>query len=132
MKTAFSIWQKRIAPVFDTARQIRLVVSSGPQVKAETFAEMPDDDGPEKVSWLVSQKVDTLVCGAISRLLQERLTLQGIKVFPFVAGNLEQVMGAYFEGKLSERDFAMPGCCGRRRMRCGCGHGRMGRRRADS
>ena len=123
MKTAFSVWNQRIAPVFDTSRQIHLVESDGARIKAEKAHAIFGEDVPQMVAWLAEQKVSTLVCGAVSRPLQEQLAAVGIKVIPFVAGDLHQVIQASFDGSLNGAAFTMPGCCGRRRGRGGAGRG---------
>ena len=114
MKTAFSVWDQRIAPVFDTARQIHLVESDGTRITAEKAHAISGENVPQMVTWLAEQGVTTLVCGAVSRPLQERLAAAGIKIVPFVAGELRQVIQASFDGSLSGSAFTMPGCCGRR------------------
>jgi predicted Fe-Mo cluster-binding NifX family protein len=124
MKTAFSVWEQRIAPVFDTARQVHLVESAGGRVKAETNHAFSGDDLSGKVVWLTEKGVGTLVCGAVSRTVQEQLTAGGIKVVPFVAGDLREVIRAWQDGTLHGSAFTMPGCCGRRRMRRQHGGGR--------
>ena len=118
MKTALSIWDHRIAPVFDTARQLHLVESDGERVEKESAHTLSGDELPQKVAWLAEQGVETLVCGAVSRLFQEQLEAAGIKVIPFVAGGLRQVMQAYLSGTLKRATFMMPGCCGRRHRSC--------------
>ncbi len=124
MKTAFSVWEQRIAPVFDTARQIHLVESDGTRITAEKAHAISGEDVTQKVAWLAEQGVATLVCGAVSRIVQEHLTAGGIKVVPFVAGDLREAIQASFDGSLNGAAFAMPGCCGRRRMRRQRGGGR--------
>jgi predicted Fe-Mo cluster-binding NifX family protein len=117
MKTAFSVWEQRIAPVFDTARQIHLVESDGTRITAEKAHAISGEDLPQKVAWLSGQGVGMLVCGAVSRPLQERLAAVGITVVAFVAGDLRQVIQASFDGSLKGAAFRMPGCCGQRRTR---------------
>ncbi len=117
MKTAFSVWEQRIAPVFDTSRQIHLVESEGTRIVSEKVFAISGEDVPRMVAWLSEQGVGTLVCGAVSRPLQERLAAIGIKVFAFVAGDLRQVIPASFDGSLNGAAFTMPGCCGLRRTR---------------
>ena len=114
MKTAFSVWDQRIAPVFDTAPQVQLVESEGARIRAEKTHLIPGDAASQKVAWLTEKGVETLVCGAVSRPLQERLAAAGIKIVPFVAGELRQVIQASFDGSLRGSAFTMPGCCGRR------------------
>jgi predicted Fe-Mo cluster-binding NifX family protein len=114
MKTAFAYWEKRIAPVFDTARQLHVVEAEAGQIVAETEEILADNLPVQKAITLTELGVGTLVCGAISRPLREMVAAYGIKVVSFVAGDLNDVIQAWLMGKLKRNDtFAMPGCCGR-------------------
>ena len=113
MKAAFAYWDKRIAPVFDTARQIHLVEAESGRILVEAPETLPDDLPVQKVLRLTELRVGTLVCGAISRPLHELVSAYGIRVIPFVAGDLRQVIQAWLQGRLTGDTFAMPGCRGR-------------------
>jgi predicted Fe-Mo cluster-binding NifX family protein len=63
---------------------------------------------------LVELGVGTLVCGAISRPLHDMVASQGIRVVPFVTGDLDKVVQAWLNGELARDAFCMPGCCRRR------------------
>lgn len=134
MKTAISTYDKRVAPVFDTAREICLIDDTEENGPVRTFCRFEDDDLYAKVQWLANQGIETLICGAISRPLQMALTEAGIRVVSFVCGDLDEVVKAFPTGQLNTSVFAMPGCCGRRRGfgagrgRQGMGHGRGGMR----
>jgi len=115
-KAAFAYWDNRIAPVFDSARQLYLVeLNDSGQITAEARETLPDDQPVQKVLRLAELAVDTLVCGAISRSLQEILCAYGIRLVPFVAGELPEVIQAWRSDDLHGEAFAMPGCRGRRR-----------------
>jgi len=125
MKAAFATWNNRIAPVFDVTREVRVVESrSGKPVGVTTEAQL---DGPPlaRALCLAELGVGTLVCGAISRPLWDLVANQGIRVIPFVAGDVESVVQAWLNGELVGDAFAMPGCCRRRRHRF---HGMRGHR----
>jgi len=117
MKTAFAYWENRIAPVFDTARQIRVVETESGQIVGETQEMMPEDLPLPKALRLVELGIGTLVCGAISKPVSGLVTAYGIKVIPFVTGDLREVIQAWFNGNLEYNAYAMPGCCGHRRRR---------------
>ncbi|GAB6095027.1 hypothetical protein JCM14469_12790 [Desulfatiferula olefinivorans] len=120
MKTAFAYWDNRIAPVFDTARQIHIVESEGRRVVRESHSPLPDESPWAKVGKLAELGVDTLVCGAISRSLAELVEANGIAIVSFVTGSLDAVIGASLRGGLRRKMFAMPGCPDRgRRTRGG-------------
>jgi predicted Fe-Mo cluster-binding NifX family protein len=123
MKTAFAVWNNRIAPVFDTARQIHVVEAESGQIDREMQEPLPDELPVQKALRLAELGVGTLVCGAISKPLHEIVAAYGIQLIPFVAGDLREVIQAWLSGNLERDTFAMPGCCGRgrRRRRGMCG-----------
>jgi len=128
MKTAFSSWNSRIAPVFDVARQIFIVESREGRIVTKSETEIPVDDLAGKARRLAGLGVNTLVCGAISYAMRELVVSYGIELVPFVAGNLREVIDAWIEGKIHDGHFAMPGCCPEGRRRRGRGPGmRAGR-----
>ena len=61
--------------------------------------------------------VDVLVCGAISWSLEALLNSNGIRVIPFVCGDVADVVQAFRDDTLKDEQYAMPGCC--RKRRCG-------------
>lgn len=113
MKTAFSCWDNRIAPVFDTARQIHIVMTEWGKIVAETEEIVPGDLPVQKALRLVDLGIATLVCGAISRPMHGLISAYGIQVIPFVAGDLREVIRGWLSGNLNRGIFAMPGCWGR-------------------
>jgi predicted Fe-Mo cluster-binding NifX family protein len=117
MKTAFPFWDKRIAPVFDTARQIHLVEAESGEIVSESQEPLAEDRPVQRTLRLVELGIDTLICGAISRPMHGLVAAYGIQVIPFVAGDLKEVIRAWLSGHLERDAFAMPGCCGRRGRR---------------
>ena len=89
------------------------LVTSSPKA-SET---LPEDIVVQKALQLVHLGIDTLVCGAISRPLLGTVRAYGIKVIPFVAGDLRKVIQAWLSGSLTYDTFGMPGCRGRGRRR---------------
>ncbi len=109
MRIAFSTWKKRISPVFDVSGEICLVeMQSGEKIREDSMT-LPQ--GQDRCLWLAREGVDVLVCGAISNQLQNRLEWMNIRVFPFIAGDLSQVVKAWLENSFRVESFAMPGCC---------------------
>jgi predicted Fe-Mo cluster-binding NifX family protein len=119
MKTAFTFWENRIAPVFDTARQIYIVEVEFGRIVREGQEPLTGDLPVQKALRLTELGVSTLICGAISRPLQEMVIGCGIQVIPFVAGGLHEVIQAWFSGGFDRSVYAMPGCFGGRRRRFG-------------
>jgi len=131
MTVAFAVWDNRISPVFDTAGRLLLVEIEAGQVTGRREEPIQANLPGEKVARLKALGVETLVCGAISRPLAGMVAAEGIRLVPFVAGSVEEVIAAYTQGNLPGPTFAMPGCGRRRRGRLGRGGGR-GRGRGRS
>jgi hypothetical protein len=117
MKTAFPFWENRIAPVFDTAQQVYIVEMEFGRIVREGQESLTGDLPVQKALRLTDLGVGTLICGAISRPLQEMVIGCGIRVVPFVSGDLHEMIQAWFSRGFDRRVYAMPGCFGRRRRR---------------
>jgi predicted Fe-Mo cluster-binding NifX family protein len=113
VRAAFAYWEKRIAPVFDTARQIHIIDVESGRIVGETQEILQEDFPVQKTLRLLELSIEVLVCGAISRPLHVIVASYGIQVVPFVAGDLHAVIQAWLEGNLGHYAFAMPGCYGR-------------------
>ncbi len=117
MKIAVAYWNDRIAPVFDTARRILVIDTEAGRIVRESDRPLPTGGAVQKALALVELGVDMLICGAISRPLGGLVSAYGIRVIPFVAGDLREVLREWFDGNRMLDGFAMPGCRGRNRRR---------------
>jgi len=127
MKAAFTTWNNRIAPVFDVSRVACIVEVESGGIVGERLEAFQNELPAKKILRLVEWEVDTLVCGAISRTMQSILTAQGIRVIPFVAGELHEVIDAWLADRIKNGGFAMPGCDERQ----GAGRGEAEERQAQ-
>lgn len=125
-KTAFPVWDGRIAPLFDTARDLHLVDLAGGFPVASGDEPLPPGPVERRAARLAALGVGTLVCGAISREGRAVVEAAGVRVVPFVAGERDAVVRAFLDGSLGSPEFAMPGCGGGRRRRFRGGSGRGG------
>lgn len=119
MKTTFAFWENRIAPFCDPARQVYIVEVEFGRIVREDQEPLTGDLPVQKALRLAELGVGTLICGAISRPLQEMVIGCGIQVVPFVSGDLREVIRVWFSSGFAQSAFAMPGCFGRRRHRFG-------------
>lgn len=128
MKAVFTIWNERIAPVFDVARKAVIIERDDAAVLSETHLVLPEGSAIEKIVFLARQGVDVLICGAMSRSARSAADGYGMAVHAFIAGEVGDVVRAWLDGRLGESGFAMPGC-GRRRNGCRLrdGNGRRNR-----
>jgi len=126
MMVAFAVWDDRISPVFDAAGTLLVAEIEGGQVTRRRQEPIQGNLPTEKVARLKALGVQTLVCGAVSRPLADMIAAEGIRLVPFVAGTVDEVIAAYTRDLLPGPTFAMPGCGRRRRGRFGRGRGRGG------
>lgn len=118
----------RVSPLFDVARTVLLADIEGGEFKNRSSCDLRPGPPLQRAVLLRNLGVNTLVCGGISTAYAMLVQAQGIRLVPWVAGEVEEVLQAYVAGRLARPEFMMPGCCHRRR-RGGWGRGR-GRGRA--
>lgn len=64
----------------------------------------------ELVQMLLRQRVALVICGAVSEQPAAMLEAAGIRLLPFVAGDVRQVLERYVQGRALDSEFRMPGC----------------------
>jgi len=118
MKIAIPEYNGRVSPVFDTSQ--RLLVfrvdhgGVGAPLGNEDWSYLPL---PVRATRLRQMGVDVLLCGGISGWLARQIEALGIRLVPWLAGDVQQVLEAFVAGRLPDRYFAMPGTWGMRRGR---------------
>jgi predicted Fe-Mo cluster-binding NifX family protein len=117
VKVAVAEWQRRVSPVFDTARSVIVVGVDARGETARTRIALDRGSLHDRVNALTAGGVDVLLCGAVSRPLYEMLECAGIDVTPFLSGTVEELLEAFIAGRISDPQYTMPGCCHRRRRR---------------
>jgi predicted Fe-Mo cluster-binding NifX family protein len=126
MKLAIPVWQSRISPVFDTAENLMIFeVEDGCEIARMEYP-LSDLTPFRRAKRLEELHVDVLVCGAISRPLTNLMKKSGVKVIPWISGELSEVVPRFLDGQPLDGEFLMPGCAHRNR---GCRRSR--RRRID-
>ncbi len=115
MRVAFAIWDNRIAPVFDTAGEVLIINAGDGQVTDEFSEKISVYSVQEKTDQLKVAGVETLVCGAISRIAKVQVESRDIAVVSFVSGNIRDVIQAWLSNEIERDVYAMPGCGRRRR-----------------
>jgi predicted Fe-Mo cluster-binding NifX family protein len=110
MKIAIPVWQDSISGVFDFADKLSLAEIEGQTENNRLEIPLPNEPMPQKASRLKELDVDVLICGAISKSLAFLIIGSGIKIIPFVSGQIDEVLSAYASGQLTEMRFLMPGC----------------------
>ncbi|MDD2582991.1 MAG: hypothetical protein PHR66_13460 [Desulfuromonadaceae bacterium] len=124
MRIAITFWNGRVSPVFDVTGQAMLFDAAGINIASEQMLMLPHALTIEKLACLREALTDVLVCGAISCDAHSVATNAGIRVYPFIAGEVREVLQACLAGRLEEGAFAMPGCSCNRVCQGGRNQGR--------
>lgn len=91
-----------------------------------TFSEVHPLAGPGRVRAIAELGVEVLICGAVSRDLEDELVASGIEVIAGIRGEVRAVVRAALRGSLMQPRFLLPGAQSRRRQ------GRSPRVRAEA
>lgn len=118
MIVALSVWNQRIAPVFDVGRSALICAIREDRVTWEYGSELPARHQANKIHALLNHGTEVLICGAISRDLLQLAEMYSIRTFPFTAGEIKAIKEAFLQDRLLESSFAMPGCHRHRKKHC--------------
>jgi predicted Fe-Mo cluster-binding NifX family protein len=84
MKIAFTAWEDRISPVFDSARRLLIVDMENMQIISRQYVPF----SPQPVfclgDMLNAMEIDVLICGAISQTPSNVIESSGVKLISFV------------------------------------------------
>ncbi|MDZ7698558.1 MAG: NifB/NifX family molybdenum-iron cluster-binding protein [Deltaproteobacteria bacterium] len=110
MKVALTVWENRVSPVFDCAQRL-LIVDIYERTEVSRHFEPFHWHSPySRASKLSSLGVQVLICGAVSEQCAAIIDTRGIRIIPFMAGKVDEVLNAYLTDRLNDRKFLMPGC----------------------
>jgi predicted Fe-Mo cluster-binding NifX family protein len=111
MKVALTVWEGRISPLFDAARELLVADIEDKGMIHNRRHEPITPQWPMRVAErLVEQGVTVLICGAISEVPAGMMEAAGIKLVAFVAGPVDEVLGTLAKGRPILPTFSMPGC----------------------
>jgi len=110
MIIALSVWNERIAPVFDVAMELLLIEIHDSKIVKKNLEVVSSLSMLEKTKRLQQLGINVLICGAVSEQLKSFLDMYEINVTSFISGNVEKIIELWVIGKFDEADFAMPGC----------------------
>ena len=92
MRVAVTVFGSTVSPLFDAAQLLLLAdIEHGKvcKLRRESISSL---DLTDRLLMLADRRVQVLVCGAISSLLHNALSQRGIRVYPWVSGEVDQVL----------------------------------------
>ncbi|HUT84862.1 MAG TPA: NifB/NifX family molybdenum-iron cluster-binding protein [Thermodesulfobacteriota bacterium] len=117
MKIAIPLFIDRISPRFDFAPTLGLFNIEGEKIMDSREISCEGWNENERILQLKELGVDTLICGGLPNYLMGLLNHNGIKVIPWVAGNANEALALFLQGRL---DSGMTLCAGRGRRHRAC------------
>lgn len=109
VKVVIAQWQGRVSPVFDSSSKALVVEVAGGAAGTREMAFLGGEHPLDRARSLQGIGAEVLICGAISRPMEVALTAAGIRVIPDTCGAIDDVLGAFIEGRLGEATFMLPG-----------------------
>jgi predicted Fe-Mo cluster-binding NifX family protein len=109
MRVAIPEHLGRVAPVFDCCRRVLIVLQTqdtDEQVADEDWSALSRITRPIRLKELM---VDVLICGGISCWMEDQIHRTGIRLVPWIAGEVWDVLTALREGSICEPCYLMPG-----------------------
>jgi len=110
MKLALTVWENRVSPLFDSTHMLLIVDIKKRNVIGKHFETFHYESPFTRAAKLANLDINVLICGAISDLFANPIEIYGIRIIPFIAGTVDEVLDAYLMGVLSSPKFRMPGC----------------------
>lgn len=114
MALAITIWNNRISPVFDVATCALIIKKDSSGEQGRHIRKLSN----QIIQDLLDNQIDELICGAVSKRIYRVIESHGIKVYPFISGDVEFVINAWQQNRLHELAYSMPGCHRRKRLHC--------------
>jgi len=113
MKIAIPIWNGRVSPVMDTASQLLILKIQNGREMSRSVLPIPKMDIIQRARFITNVEIDLLICGALSRPFENALSHHGLSIYPWIKGDIDEIITAYLKGNLLKNEFNLPGCRGR-------------------
>lgn len=110
MRVLIPIWRGRVSPLLDVARRFLLVNLQGNRERELQEVKIDETGLTLRCKRMAELDVQVLICGAISRPLEEALASEAVRIIPNTCGPVDQVLEAFRLGNLTDDAFLMPGC----------------------
>jgi predicted Fe-Mo cluster-binding NifX family protein len=96
MKIAIPHWQGRVSPLFDASDAIVVIdIERGRERRRDNF-KLASFDPVRRAQEVAGLGAEVVVCGAVSRTLENALIGAGIRVKGFICGDLDELVDGIF------------------------------------
>ena len=99
-KVAIPHYQNEVAPCFEASAAITIFTVRRRKVVKKISFSLQSRESLDRVRLLRDQEVGTLICGGLQSSFEDLLRAGGIRVFSWVTGSVEELLGLFLEGQL--------------------------------
>ena len=117
MKVAITSWGNRISPVFDSSHMLLVAEIIDSTITDRCIEPFNSSMPLNLVNRLKELDVIALICGAITTKPAKVIEASGIKLIPFIGGNIDKVLQTYARDQTLSPKYLMPGCGKKRRKK---------------
>jgi len=103
MKLALTVWEGRISPLFDSARMLLIADITNRRITGRHFEPFDCSSPYSRAEKLNHLGVKVLICNGISNTFANLIEAHRIKIVPFAAGAVDEVLEAYLTGCLLDK-----------------------------
>ncbi|MHC1724502.1 MAG: NifB/NifX family molybdenum-iron cluster-binding protein [Syntrophobacteraceae bacterium] len=106
---AIPLLRSRVAPVLNWCTTFFIIPMGEVDRALGKEIVLPDTSCFDRLRILRERKTSTLICGALSPDLLDYCQSLGLQVIHGIAGEIDEVLRAYHDGKLDDPRFRLPG-----------------------
>lgn len=110
MTIVLPLHEHRLAPVLDTATRLLVVRWQRGREVARDQVALPVGAPTELADLLTGLRPDVLLCGVLSRELEQALAHGKWRIILHLCGDAEELLHAFLTGRLAAARFCLPGC----------------------
>ena len=115
MCVALAAFGDKIASLFESSNRFIIIQSPSYKFENSESIQIQNNSFNELLHLLKQNNAKILICGAISSRTRRLMEAQKIQVIPWITGNVQSVVEAFFSDNLFSPLFVMPGCRGKGR-----------------
>ncbi len=109
-KLAITTWGGRVSPMFDAAQTLLVVEKDCSGVFRKKYRFYKPENLHQFLELFTANRIQVLICGAITKDKASFIESSGITCFSFVTGTIEEVLATYTNGSIYMETLKMPGC----------------------
>lgn len=118
MKIAIPLFEARVSPRFEYAPETLIVTVEENRGQGKTETYVLNADPFEKVKFFKAAEVSVVICGGISKGVENYLLKNAIQVIAWVTGEAQVALDLFLKGRLEYGAMLCPGRRGRWRFCC--------------